>query len=197
MKNTLLIVLSILMFSMNIQVSHAGEQEDSLNAALTDYNTAVKANDISTVLDHTYPSVFLLASKEEMLASLEQVTKSGAAPEITFLETKADFPIKNFSEGSYTTIDAETRMTMNSPSPEDAQINEVILSTLRAQMGEQSEVSYDAENGVYTINKIGQIVAINEGDSGWKFLDLEHAKTTLAQGGPQLMPEDIAAALLQ
>ena len=88
-------------------------------------------------------------------------------------------------------------MTMPSPEPESAEMNEYLLSTLKTQMGADSEVTFNAEEGIFNISKSGKLIAINEEDSGWKFIDYDHAQASAAQGGAQLLPEDIAKTLGQ
>jgi len=197
MKKIFFTALSLLIIATNIQIGHADEQTDSLKQALANYKQAVLENNVSTILDYTYPAVFGLASREDMQAGLEQMAASGQAPNVTKLDTSIDSPIQVFSKGTFATVTADTAMTMPSPEPENDEMNELILSTLKTQMGADSEVSFNAEQGIFNISKSGKLIAISEEDSDWKFIDYDHAQASAAQGGAQLLPEEIAKALTE
>ena len=169
------------------------EKVKVLNNDLANYTQATLNNDINTILEYTYPAIFNLIAREDMQVQLEEAMNSEQAPKITKLTTTIDQPLQNFSNGEYTTILADTSMVMKSPYPENSELNEILVTTLKTQMGENSSVAYDTEKCVFNIKKTGQIVAIQEGDKGWKFVDYQTAMNASAE--EQLLPEEIAQAL--
>ena len=199
MKRFFKFLASALLITATLQTSYAdqgikaGESLASLNKALTIFSKASIDGDVKTILDYTYPQLFDLVPREQMQTGLEQMLASEGAPEITNLETKVDESIQKYGEGVFTKVIADTSMNMKSPDPENAETNEFMLGMLQEQMGEGSSVSYDNEKGMFSISKSGTLIAINEGTSGWKFIDYDQALA--AQATTPILPKEIAEKL--
>ena len=193
MKGIFYVLVSTFMLLGNMQLSQADDQLTTLNETLSIYRQAVLDNDFDTALDLTYPSIFTLAPRAEMQAGLEQMAASGQAPQVKKVLTEVNPPIRDFSNGVFTTINTDIEMVLNSPDPDNAEVNDFLLTTLKTQMGADSNVSYNAEEASFNIQKQGLFVAINEADSGWKFFDYEQALS--APEASKLLPADILEAL--
>lgn len=199
MKTFFKVLASALLITATFQTSHAdqainvGDSLASLNKALTTFSKASIDGDIETILAYTYPPLFDLVPREQMQAGLEQMLASEGAPEITNLETKVDDSIQKYSQGIFTKVTADTSMNMKSPDPENTETNEFMLGLLQEQMGDGSSVAFDNEKGMFHISKSGTLVAINEDDSGWKFIDYDQALA--AQATTPILPKEIAEKL--
>jgi len=192
MKNmTKLIMTSFIIILLASFSAHAKESPDAtgLKAALNDYKSIQLKGELKKTLDYTYPAVFKIVPKEAMLKALEQTSASGMAPKITSLEQQPELPLKKFDKGVFTNIPYAMVMSVNlipenaekekreqmvamTKDPEKLKAFTGFMSQmLKKNLGESTEVKLDTESLKFEIKKSGSYVAINENDTGWKFID--------------------------
>ncbi len=203
-----LLIISFLILSFSVNAKETSH-EASLNSALDAYQKVQLDGDFEKSVDFIYTPMFKMTSKEDMIKGLKAVKESGMSPKITKLEQKANFPVQKYSKGVYTTIPYTMDLDMNfAPPSEDkektAKMEEMLkdpkeLAKFQSFMGEMLKMSmgeikikFKKNSLQATISKSGSYLAINEENTGWKFLDLIPASMNQVK---DILPKEILNAL--
>jgi len=189
------ILLSTLILVVGTSAYAKDDSVVKLNEALSAYTKASIDGDVDTIFSYTYPKLFDLAPREQMEAAITQAMNSEMAPKLTKLDTNVQLPLQKYSDGVFTLVLADSSMKMKAPESSTEDINQAMLGALQSQMGEGSNVTFDSEKSLFQIDKPGKLVAINEGSTGWKFIDYDQALAAAAASTVQLLPADIVEKL--
>lgn len=209
MKNlTKLLISCFLIASFSV---HAKENPDEagLKISLENYRQIQLDGNLKKTLDYTYPPIFKVVPKETMLAALEQASNSGMSPKISKLEQKAG-SLKKYSKGVFAKVPYTMEMSMNmipdsatkekkekmkemTKDPKNLeQFTAFMTKMLKASLGEDAEVNLNTDTFQYEIKKSGSYIAINENDTGWKFIDTTPNPMINLE---QILPKEISASI--
>jgi hypothetical protein len=142
----------------------------------------LKANDemnLEKVLDYTYPQLFTIAPREEVLKLMKETFDSEEVKvQLDSLKIDTLYPVFRIGKGSYAKVKYSMVMLMNfnvakdSADAVDTEQNEAIRKGLSQQYGDQN-VSMDA-NGIIRIRVKSPMVAVkDEHSKEWTFVNLK------------------------
>ncbi len=197
MKKTVFFFLSLLLFTSctgvlsgesQSAVTEKDRQMNSLKKALEVYSDATINNNVSVLLSFVYPKVFTLISKKRMHKTLTTVYESKKAPHITDITHKNISDIKVYDQGLYSIINSKMTMELKSPIIDNDKFEELLFDKLKSQMGNNAEITLNSRKHIFTVKKRSQIIAIKEGEEGWKFVGYEQAKKYASK---RIIPESI------
>lgn len=209
MKNLTKLLISCLLITSFAVHAKESPNEAGLKTSLENYKLLQLDGNLKETLDYTYPAIFKVMPKESMLAALEQALNSGMSPKITILEQKPE-SIQKFSKGVFAKVPYSMEMSMNMfPSNIDKekkekmeamtkdpkkleQFSEFMTKMLKSSLGDDAEVKLNKETLRYEIKKSGLYIAINENDTGWKFIDTTPNPMINLE---QILPKEISESI--
>ncbi len=168
MKNIFLLLLAVLPLAANAQDKASLEKNANLMMEYT-----VKEN-YKSLMDLTYPTLFELFPKEQMIEMLPAMLK-GEGYEISLLDTPPNFvygDIKKIDGGSYVLVkhDVKMKMAFTEPMGDDELQN--MMPMFKQSMGTEDITFNKAENAFY-IKKRAQMIGAADKLTGnkWTFLN--------------------------
>ena len=184
----------------------------SLKAALESYKKILISGDLEKSLDYAYPPIFQITPKKELVKSLKIIKKSPNAPKITTLEQNPTFPLKTYTKGVYTSVFFTIYMEMNATPPipknnaeKAAKIKAMLknpdalekykrfmIDMLAKSLGSDADITSKKGSLIIKIKKPSSYIAINEENTGWKFIDILPMTMEEAQ---KILPKKIADEL--
>lgn len=182
-KNLLVVVFASLVW---VQCS-SEDISDTFQKDLDAYVQYTNSSDWNSLLDMTYPKVFELSSREQMLASMQQMEASG----MKITTTKAE--LKNVSE----LMELEGSEYMHLSYKGEIQIaiggiladkSGIIFSQLKDSYGE-GKVKFDEVNNRFDIDAEKSMVAIsNDSKKTWKYFEYNESQKAILT---KLFPAEI------
>ena len=164
-----------------IHVTTANSQEDtSLNARLNAVLEATRKSDYNKVLDHTYPKLYELITREKMLEVL-QTAYDNEDFSITLDSVNAIkiYPIFAVEGERYTVAEYSMRMQMKfkeliDSTDEDAVNEREEMATFMEEKFGEGNVRYDMNKDAIVIREISKLIAIKtKADNRWYFVNYD------------------------
>ena len=178
---------SILVLASSPPVSASQPMLD-LAQSLEAYKKATIANDVEGILSYVYPAIFKLIPRDKLKAIMSEMFASEARANITALEFREVGGVQNYSKGQFSIV--KYRLELELPHPGDAtpDMNKGMIEVLKSKMGRETKVTIDEQRKLVLIAKPSVLLAINEGQSGWKVLEKDNADMIKKAG---LLPDDL------
>ncbi|MDX1936908.1 MAG: hypothetical protein SFU21_07315 [Flavihumibacter sp.] len=162
-KNTLLLLLLVIS-----QITQA-QKDEALEKRLKEFLVFNETMQIDKVLDYTYPKLFTIAPKAQMLEAMQNAFDNEEM-KITMdtLKVQKVHPVFSMGTGSYAKIDYSLVMTMRF---KDSTTN---TAELVDAMKSQFTDAVAKPNGVLVIKQLTAMVAIKDAISKeWTFVNLK------------------------
>lgn len=203
------LLLAVMIFNTGVFAKSTNNTDlAGLEKTFEEYKKATLNNNIEKTLDYIYPTVFKVQPKEVLLASFKKAKESGKMPKINSIDGVIKKPIKTYSKGKYTLIDYTIDLTMDlTPNvkkenkQEYAKVQDMlnnpkklasyqafILQMFQASMGKDAKLKFQKDSLKLNIIKKSKMIAINENNSGWKFVELSPKTIDKLKS---LLPQDI------
>ncbi len=165
-------ILAFFLFSANL---FARAQPDTrLAERLDSLLAATQQMDIETILDFTYPKIFTIATREQLIEAMEgsfEAEEFSTAFDSVRL-TKI-FPVFTTDEGRFAKITHEMLMRMKFRGPLDSAEQVVMKAAFEAQFG-ANHVRYEESENTFVIFVEAMLVAIkDEFAKEWSFVNYE------------------------
>jgi hypothetical protein len=162
----------------------------TLKSDVAGYHRAVKSKNSAAVLRYTYPTIFQLMPRGNLLRQMKSVMGNPKSPMIKKIKVVKTAPLQSYSKGYFTLLDTETDMLIKtkkkqSLTPENKQ-------WIFGMVGGNSKITSNTNKG-FGIKKPGRLLAIKESpNSSWKFIEQEKI---VAYENYDLLPEDLLEKL--
>jgi hypothetical protein len=182
------ILITIVLFFTFTGYAKSDSSEAGLLHELEMHSAAQVAGDYDKTLDFTYPPIYKITPKEEILKLAAMMEKSRLAPTIKKFDQKPNLPLKKYSKGVYTVVPYTVEMTINFAEPlnnkDKVADNERMLKDpaelkkfqnsikIMLKKGMKNSTVIFKNNFIAVIKNSGSSLALNEDDMGWKFVDL-------------------------
>lgn len=154
--------------------------DKALNARINSYMQLNRELRFNELMDYVYPTVFTIASREQMSAALKSFFSSpGITVKMDSLALLSVDPVSKFSKGEFTKFDYSMliRMKLTQPGMDSTMTNAMlqsIVSSLKTSMNTQ-DVTYDKDTRFFKVAALKSAIAINDDVSkDWKFISLEN-----------------------
>lgn len=155
------------------------ETDNSLRQRLDEFMKANDEMNLEKVLDYTYPKLYTIAPRAEVLKVMQETFNSEQVKvELDSMRVDTLYPVFQLGKGSYAKVKYSMVMLMNFNVAKDsadgggAAQNEMIRQGLAQQYGEQN-VSMD-EKGIIHVRIQSPMVAIkDEISKEWTFVNLK------------------------
>lgn len=157
----------------------------SLSAQTTDPQLQIRLNEFikltrelnfTKLMDYIHPKLFTIASKEQMVAIMENTFKGDEGMEIAMdsIETGRIFPSFILQNGTYTKVEYSMLMRMKLKKDNGYEpANDMMLTLFKSQYGKDN-VRYDEPTQAYVIRIVSMMVAIKDEQSPeWSFLNFK------------------------
>jgi len=187
-----LLMLSFLLLSTSV-VAKENTSDASLTKALADYKEIQLSGELGKSLDYVYPPVFSVTPREMLEQSFKMAKEAGKMPTIIAFNVTNNQPLKKYAKGVYVILPYDMEMTMDLTPPvskenkeEYAKVEAMLadpkkvesykaftLNMLKMTMGKGAEVSSDTGSLLVNIKKSSKLLAINEENSSWKFIEAD------------------------
>ena len=180
-----------------LAVASHGQKDPTLKTRLDEYIKITEEMDFEKIMDYTYPRLFSLIKREELVEVMRQ-TFSNDEVTIKLDSLRADsiYPIFQLEGGNFAKVTYSMRMLMKFHQPGDTmkmgEMMEMVKAGLTQQFGED-RVSIDAATNTVIVQMIGTpMVAIKDSLSKeWTFVNLKPEDPLTAQ----LLSEAVLAKL--
>jgi hypothetical protein len=178
----------VIIFASLVWVQCSNEDiSDTFQKDLDAYLQYTNSSDWNSLLDMTYPKVFELSSREQMLAAMQQMEASG----MKITTTRAE--LKNVSE----LMELEGAAYMHLSYEGDVQIaiggiladkSGIIFSQLKDSYGE-GKVKFDEVNNRFDIDAEKSMVAVStDSKKTWKYFEYNESQKAIL---PKLFPTEV------
>lgn len=191
MKTLLTLILSLLfLYSCSSNIKDMPYDKNNLVSVMETYKKLLIDGDIEKSVEFMYPAVFQEKPKKEVIAQLKEIAKAKESFKILKIEAKPNLPVKNYDNGSYTTYLLHMEMKMNFASPPGAdkeklaemnkvlkdpekmkEFQEFMMKMLHMSMGKDADIQFEENSLIANIKQKVTGLAINENNTGWKFVD--------------------------
>ena len=185
------VILTITLLTTSIVAKENTTAIKSLEQTLEKYKELTLKLDTVGVLEYSYPAVFKVMPKEMLLKQSEMLKKSGKIPKIKTFTYRIVKPIKSFDKGLYALVNYSMNIEMNIMPPVDKSNKEAYakvqvmlddpeklksykafaLKMLTMQMGKEAKIESEEKSMLVKIEKPSLLIAINEENKGWKFVE--------------------------
>ncbi len=153
-------------------------KETSLEQRLADFMKVNDEMDFEKVMDYTYPKLFTLAPREQLVKVMKDAFSSEEVKvELDSLRIDTVFAVFKIGDGSYAKVKYSMNMLMtfnndkDSAATEDGGVDYVLMSI--AEKYGSENVSKDLKTGVITIRHTSDMVAVkDEYAIEWCFVNL-------------------------
>ncbi len=182
---TTIIVAMTLLTNMSFAKDNSTAMKD-LEQTLAKYKELTLATDMAGSLDYTYPPVFKITPKEQLLKQFEMIKKAGKMPKIKGFEYTILKPLKTYDKGLYALVNYTTTMELNIIPPVDksnkeeyAKVQEMLndpeklksfksfmLKMLKMQLGASAKITSEEKSTLVNVEKLSKLIAINEANKG-------------------------------
>lgn len=162
-KNLLLLLLLVV-----TQIAEA-QKDESLEKRLKDFLAFNDSMQIEKVLEYTYPKLYTLVPKKQMLEVMQQAFNNEQMTiSMDSLKAEKIHPVFTMGGGSYAKIDYSLKMTMQF---KDKTTNtKDMVDIMKAQFAEVNAMG----NGILVIKQVTAMVAIKDALSKeWTFMNLK------------------------
>jgi hypothetical protein len=162
------LILGFLAFSISIGFS----QERSIKARAAEFFEATQKKDWEKVLDLTYPRLFEIATRDQMMEAFNQMENSGIEIGFGEMEILKVSGVKTFEGVQYSQVDYHSEMSMKLVGEQFSVETMGFMKTgLEASFGE-GKVEMDEKKKMFLINSDKSMYAIaDEGSNNWYFLE--------------------------
>ena len=179
--------------------------DSSLNSMLDAYKAVVVSADSVKALDFTYPKVFALTPKAQLVQLIKQQESSGMPkPKISNMKQTPLLPIKKYSKGSYTLVNYEMDMKMNFAqkgredmmdrmlkNPKELESFQTMMKNMfSATLGKDATIAFEKNSFIANIHQKSKYIAINEENKGWKIVELSVPTANTLE---RILPKEIYA----
>jgi len=184
-------LLTIMVFNTIAFAKNSKDELASLQTTFKTYKQFTLDDELEKTIDYLYPPVFTITPKETLLEGFKMVKASGKMPKVNSLVETIRTPLKSYKQGSYTLIEYTMDMTMDMMPPvkkenkeEYAKVQKMLntpselksyksfmLQMFKARMGESAVITSKENSLIFNIKKQSTLIAINENNSGWKFVE--------------------------
>jgi hypothetical protein len=172
MRKTLWLLLLTFCF-ISVEAQHDTSLVNRLNATLQ----FTKVMDLEKILDYTYPKLFTIATREQMLDVLKNTFETDEYnTELDSLKIDTIFPVFTINSGSFTKVRHSMLMKMVYKEPfdtADKEGTEMLVTMMEAQFG-KGNVRFDPIKNSLNIFMHPDMVAIKDNLSPeWTFVNLD------------------------
>lgn len=166
-----------LLFLLNLFINLEAQQDTALVNRLTATMQFTKIMDMEKVLDYTYPKLFTIATREQMLEVLKSTFETDEySTELDSLKIDTIFPVFSIGNGSYTKVKHTMLMRMLYKEPFDTTDKEgiqILVGLMEAQFG-KGNVWFNVKRNSLNVLMQADMVAIkDELSPQWTFVNLD------------------------
>lgn len=167
----------VLLFSLIMAEGLAAQQDTALVNRLFATMQFTKLMDLEKVLDYTYPKLFTIATREQMLEVLKSTFETDEySTELDSLKIDTIFPVFSIGAGSFTKVKHTMLMRMLYKEPFDTADTEginILVSLMEGQFG-KGNVWFDKMRNSLNVTMQADMVAIkDELSPQWTFVNLD------------------------
>ncbi len=159
-----------------------------LAQSLEAYKKATMSNDVEGILSYIYPALFKLVPRDRLKAIMSEMFASAQKATITALEFQDVGAIQNFSKGQFSIVKYQMELQLPHPGDATPDMDKGMIEVLKTKMGRETKVTIDEKRKLVLIVKPSVLLAIKEGQTGWKVLEKENSELIKKAG---LLPEDL------
>lgn len=171
----IIILLSILFFSMGARAQQSTDYQEVLSAQLEKYFEHSNQGEWDRMLDMVYPGLFSITPREKIRAAFENLNNWKIKMTVTDLDIKDISEVFAFANSDYVLLKyvASIEVKPLEYTSFDDRMQNILYMQFATQFGMEN-VSYQADTKIFTINNVGKILAIKEnGRSDWSLLELK------------------------
>lgn len=177
MRNTFFLTL----LSITLCVTALAQQDPKLTARIDSMMKITQASDFEKLLDYTYPKLFTIAPREQLLEAM----KNGLDTEefsvtMDSVKVTAVYPVFTLQGGQYSKIKHTMliRMKFKKPMTEEQVTN--VVPGMEEVFG-KGNIRLDRANNTLVISKLAEMVAIkDEYAKEWSFVTYNENDDTIA-----------------
>ncbi len=159
-----------------------------LAQSLEAYKKATMSNDVEGILSYIYPAVFNLVPRDRLKAIMSEMFASDQKANITALEFQDVGAVQNFSKGRFSLVKYQMELQLPHPGDATPDMDKGMIEVLKSKMGRKTKITIDEKRGLVLIVKPSVLLAIKEGQTGWKVLEKENSAMIIKAG---LLAEDL------
>ena len=163
-----------------------------LGQSLENYKRASIDQNVDQVMSFTYQGLFKIMPKEQVRAGIMEMYKRGAAPKIKQMQFMPAGALQPYSKGQFVIISYHVELEMPRPGDATPEIDQFVIKMLKQLLGDDVAVAIDEKNGLIKVARDTQMIALNEGNQGWKMIEKDNL-LWLIDG--KALPEDLAQML--
>ncbi|MCB0606762.1 MAG: hypothetical protein H6562_06555 [Lewinellaceae bacterium] len=171
------------------QAAAQDKTEAAITARLDQFIAATANKDWNGVLDLTYPALFTLASREEMLALFDQMENSGMDIQFKDMKINSISPVFPFDTLLFTQISYSAEMTIGF---EGELYGDDVLPFLKTSFETtfgKDNVAFNKENKTFRILAEKSLFGVAEKDAGnWYFIENNPEQDVLLQ---EIIPAEV------
>lgn len=170
----LFIVLFVFCFSL-----HSNSQEDStLRARLSAFMNANDLMDFEKVMDYTYPKLFTLVPREQMIEVMNSsFDNEEISIKIDSLKIDSIYPVFTNAEGHFAKVDYSMLMLMKLKAGEDStkekEKNDVVIAALKDQYGEEKVIFNEATGNIHIYVSTAMVAIRDQYAKEWCFINFK------------------------
>lgn len=168
-----IILLSVLIVAS--EFVHA-QTDTSLSSRLDAMLRLTQAKDIEKVLDYTYPKLFTIVPKDQLLQTMIETYETDEyIIELDSIAVQTIFPIFKINDTNYVKIKHTMLMRMKYKGPYDTAAKEttgMLLNMMEATYGKEN-VRFDPVGNSLNIFMVPDIVGIKPKNGAWTFANLD------------------------
>lgn len=169
----------ITLFVLACSLTAFAQDKAALQAGLDRVYKNTTTGQYEALLADTYPKIFEVIPKEQMLKSLQSMI-NGPGYVLDVLEVPANFEIgeiKKVGSGYYCIVKHDLLMKMTFTQPVSDAESKTMIENLKTSMKTQ-EVTFNPRSNSFTMKTRADIIGISNGVTGgkWKFLNRTGSK---------------------
>jgi len=201
-------MLALMLFGTTLLAKENKVLQESLDTALETYKELQVKGDMEKTLEYIYPPVFTITPKKILLQSFKMAEESGKMPKIIAFNVERKQTLIKYDKGVYTLLPYSVEMTMDLTPPvtkenkdEYAKVEAMLkdpkqieaykkftLNILKMSLGKDTQVDSKEGSLLINIKKSSKLLAINENNAGWKFIEADPQAIALVKS---VIPKEI------
>jgi hypothetical protein len=151
-----------------------GQTDQRLMERLDSVLMATQKSDFNAVLDFTYPKLFTIVPRSEMLKALKDAFETEEfSTTVDSLKLTKVYPVFVIAGASFTKVQHSMLMLMKFKEPLDSAASELMLQAMGTQFGEKN-VRFDKGANTIRVFMLSDLVAVKDAHSPeWSFVNFD------------------------
>ncbi len=181
--------------SAPIQEVHYSAKQLELKTALEEYLKQLESLNTEGIIELTYPKLFVPINRELFIHYINTLLSSEEIQVDSFKTTLLSLGnVRTFNGGEYAQIEYQREIKLSFINPElySDELSVRVLQDVLARKYGKENIFIDAANRTITIKETEKLLAIKEGEMGWKFIGDNPSYRKLY---PRIIPADILSEI--